>query len=157
MVGLILVYKLIANIIAQSITAIILRTEDTVNSTTTTTIGLEENVTSAKTLLDLIRASEDDTYDYANSCGRNNCPSTKLPGTLTNITRPSFIILYISLIVIVLLSMVITGLFMDDIKEESENDPNEMTTDAASKQAEARIQQKITLSVVGKKFLYCSS
>jgi hypothetical protein len=53
--------------------------------------------------------------------------------------------------------MVITGLFMDDIKEESENDPNEMTTDAASKQAEARIQQKITLSVVGKKFLYCSS
>ncbi len=99
-------------------------------------------------------------FDYANSCGRNNCPSTQIPTSLSKPTRSSFIQLYISLIVLCVLSMIVTLLFMDNIKEEEDHEDevesnyNELKSKNSTDLKEIRVKEKISFTLIGKLLNY---
>ena len=141
---------------ASSLLAFLVRTEE-LKQATTTTVNLNDNATTLSTLLLRSKPADEADFDYANSCGLNNCPETKLPGSLSKMTRSSFILLYICLIALCVLSMVVTLLFMDNLKDESESSPeeqnemqsNENDDDKKKSQIKAGTSHKITLVTVG--------
>jgi hypothetical protein len=58
-------------------------------------------------------------YDYANSCGINNCPQTLLPPSQSKPTKNSVYALYGTLIGMIALSILVTLFFVDDLSDES--------------------------------------
>ena len=68
-----------------------------------------------------VNSSTITSYDYARSCGRNNCPNTKLLESNTKPTLKSFYILYASLIGLCLLAILITLFFVDHIDDDDMN------------------------------------
>jgi hypothetical protein len=63
-------------------------------------------------------------FDYANSCGINNCPSTLLPSSQAKPTDFSFYILYSVLVGLCILAFLIVLFFMDDLKEKEKDQEN---------------------------------
>ena len=154
---------LTSNIIAQSLVAILLKTEgDELVSSSPSTTSASQNLTTVLHSFTSVSSNDNsnqeinaDDFDYANSCGKNNCPDTALPGSLSNITRSSFISLYISLIVLIVASMFVTIFFMDNIKERDESsEENEMESaeERNKNGAKSKSEDKLTLSVIGSRF-----
>ena len=57
------------------------------------------------------------SYDYVKSCGANNCPQTKLQYFKSSPTEASIQHFYGCLIAIIVLSMIISLCFMDNLQE----------------------------------------
>lgn len=70
-------------------------------------------------------------FDYASSCGINNCPSTILPSSQALPTTISFNILYAVLVGFCILAFMIVLFFMDDIKGKNEADDDSALNIAA--------------------------
>lgn len=63
-------------------------------------------------------------FDYANSCGINNCPLTLLPSSQAKPTDASFYILYAVLVGLCILAILIVIFFMDDIRAKDKDNKN---------------------------------
>ncbi len=96
-------------------------------------------------ILDTEKKSFNGTFDYAGSCGIANCPNTKLPASQSTPTDKSFYILYGSLILLCVLSILITIFFMDNISDDDENN-----VEKENEQEEGDQNKKID---VGKRFV----
>jgi hypothetical protein len=70
------------------------------------------------TILQLKELQVNSTFDYAASCGVRNYPQTPLPDTATRPTRNSIFILFGTIVAACLLAILITLLFVDDVKDD---------------------------------------
>ena len=66
-------------------------------------------------------SKKEDIFDFENSCGLNNCPQTKLKDSLSIPTDASKTLFYVILIGLVLIALINTFLFMDDLSMDNEN------------------------------------
>ena len=81
------------------------------------------------------------TYNYAENCGANNYPQTKLPEATSKPTVKSVYILFATLISSGLLTLIITFLFVDDIHSDETSDH------------QLAKREKITLKLISNFFL----
>ncbi len=72
------------------------------------------------------------TFDYANKCGMNNCPNTKLQETASKPTLHSVYNLLYTLIVATTIGIIISLLFVDDFKFDENS--NEIKREQITKQ-----------------------
>ena len=61
------------------------------------------------------------TYNYAENCGANNYPQTKLPEAASKPTVKSVYILGATLAASCVVAIIVTVFFVDDIVEDDEN------------------------------------
>lgn len=64
----------------------------------------------------------EEIFDYSMYCGANNCPQTPLPKSGSTTIESSVYWLCGSLDILIILSILITLFFMDDIKEDSNDE-----------------------------------
>lgn len=69
-------------------------------------------------ILQLRELSVNSTFNYAENCGANNYPQTKLPEATSKPSVQSVYILCATLVASCLLAILVTFLFVDDIKED---------------------------------------
>jgi hypothetical protein len=100
-----------ANIFGPLLIAIILQRPKERNSLKNIKIFASEKKNN--TLLDL----SVDLYNYQANCGANNCPNTALPPSLSKPTLSSTCKLFYSMIAMIVLSALITFIFIDNNKE----------------------------------------
>ena len=96
---------------SQALIALVLVTEtDFANQTSPFSLNMSTTTTT--------QTSVSTSFDFANSCGKNNCPSTPLPKSFSKTTNSSFFTLYALVLAVGLCSILITFLFMDNLTEE---------------------------------------
>jgi len=67
-------------------------------------------------ILEVDELSVNSTFDYALSCGMNNCPNTQLPDATSEPTLNSIYNLFATIIGATLVALVVGLLFVDDLK-----------------------------------------
>jgi hypothetical protein len=69
------------------------------------------------------------SYDFSNNCGAKNCPQTKMPPSLSKPVLQSIYNLCYSLIALIVIAVIVTILFLDNIKDdETSQDVNAVST-----------------------------
>jgi hypothetical protein len=137
----------LANIISQTLVAVVLKTEEANGE-----IVLTTSPSNPMTLYNL--KNESAKFDFASSCGLNNCPATQLPPSYSKTTPTSFAIFYALLVTIGTSSIVVTIIFIDNlseddcsgIKEKNENTIGEI--EMKSEDLKSKRQEKLTLKLL---------
>ena len=88
-------------------------------------------------ILQLKELPMNSTYDYSENCGANNYPQTKLPEAASKPSIQSVYILCGTLVASSVVAIIITILFVDDIRDDDEDGKS-------SKRA------KVTFSIISK-------
>lgn len=70
---------------------------------------------------------EENNFDYKLSCGANNCPQTKLKGSMSIPTDNSKSLFYSILIGLILIGILVTYFIMDDLELETIEKYNKIT------------------------------
>lgn len=98
-------------------------------------------------ILQLKELPVNSTFNYAESCGANNYPQTKLPEATSKPTLKSIYILFATIIASGVLALIVTFLFVDDINTDETKD-------------ELAVREKINVKLISKLnynfFKFCS-
>lgn len=140
--------------LSQTLVAVVLQTETPDNNLTTTispvVLDALNQSSTATVLRDYFKTNVDEDFDFANSCGRGNCPSTELPKSLAKTTETSFFIFYVLLVVIGLSACLVTVFFLDNLTQKDLEVDNDVELKAKENESKEEENEKVTLSLLSK-------